>query len=169
MPVTFKGEPVRLDGNVVNVGDIAPVVNVTGCDLGNLQIGGKQGVTQVIIAVPSLDTGVCAASARKFNEQLSGLKNAHIVVVSMDLVFAMGRFCSSEGIVNLSPASDFKQKAFARSYGLLIGDGVLEGLMCRAVFVINKDGIVTFKQIVDEIMDEPDYEAVLDAANAASF
>ena len=166
--VKFQGNPVNLSGNSVNVGDQAPVVAVTGADLSGIQIGGKQGRAQIIVVVPSLDTGVCAASARKFNEAAAGIENAEVVVVSMDLPFAMGRFCATEGIKNLRVGSDFRNKEFARAYGVLIADGALAGLTARAVFVIDVSGAVVYKELVEEITNEPNYEAALNAAKGAS-
>ena len=166
--VKFQGNPVNLSGNSVNVGDQAPVVAVTAADLSGIQIGGEQGRAQIIVVVPSLDTGVCAASARKFNEAAASIENAEVVVVSMDLPFAMGRFCATEGIKNLRVGSDFRNKEFARAYGVLIADGALAGLTARAVFVIDVSGEVVYKELVEEITNEPNYEAALNAAKGAS-
>lgn len=166
--VKFQGNPVNLAGNVVSKGEKAPVVNVAGGDLSTIQIGGEQGKAQVVVVVPSLDTGVCATEARKFNEKAAGLENIEVVVVSMDLPFAMGRFCATEGIKNLKVASDFRNKEFANAYGVLIADGALAGLTCRAVFVIDASGIITHKEICDDIVNEPNYDVALAAASEAS-
>ena len=164
--VKFKGElEVSLNGTELNVGDIAPVVSGVAADLSDIQIGGQKGKAQIILAVPSLDTGVCAAEARKFNEAASKLDNAEVIVVSMDLPFAMKRFCTTEGIENLKVGSDFRAKAFAKSYGVLISSGALAGVTCRAVFVINASGVITYKEICPEITEEPNYEAALAAVN----
>lgn len=165
--VKFQGNPIKLNGKVINAGEIAPVVKVTNKDLTDIQIGGKQGKTQIIVAVPSLDTGVCATSARKFNEAAAKLDKAEVIVVSMDLPFAMGRFCTTEGIANLKVASDFRNKDFASAYGVLIADGMLAGLTTRAVFVIDTNGKLAYKEISEEIADEPNYDAALAAAKAA--
>ncbi|KEA45290.1 thiol peroxidase [Campylobacter mucosalis] len=166
--VTFQGNPVKLTGNTVSVGENAPIVNVTGADLSSIQIGGKQGKAQILVVLPSLDTGVCAASARKFNESLANIQNAEVIVISMDLPFAMGRFCATEGIKNLKTASDFRNKEFANAYGVLIADGALAGLSARSVFVINPSGVITYKEISSEITNEPNYEAVINAAKEAT-
>lgn len=166
--VKFRGEPVKLTGNVVNKGEKAPVVSVVGQDLSEVKIGGEQGKAQIVVVVPSLDTSVCASEARKFNERAASLENAEVTVVSMDLPFAMGRFCATEGIKNLRVASDFRNKDFAKAYGVLIADGALAGLTCRAVFVIDANGVVTHKEICEEIADEPNYDAALNAASEAS-
>lgn len=166
--VTFKGVAAKLTGNSVNVGDKAPVVKVVGSDLGDVQIGGEQGKAQIVIVVPSLDTSVCASEARKFNEYAASLEHAEVVVVSMDLPFAMGRFCTTEGIKNLKTASDFRNKDFANAYGVLLADSPLAGLTCRAIFIINPSGIITYKEIVSEVTSEPNYDAAMAAAKEAS-
>jgi len=159
----LKGNEVNLAGNTVNVGDTAPVVNVVAQDLSNIQVGGENGKTQIVVVVPSLDTPVCAAETRKFNEEAAKIENAEVVVVSMDLPFAQKRFCTTEGIENLKVGSDFRNKDFANSYGVLIADGALAGVTCRAIFVIDAIGKVSYKDICEEITEEPNYEAVLNA------
>ncbi len=159
----LKGNEVNLAGNTVNVGDTAPVVNVVAQDLSNIQVGGENGKTQIVVVVPSLDTPVCAAETRKFNEEAAKIENAEVVVVSMDLPFAQKRFCTTEGIENLKVGSDFRNKDFANSYGVLIADGALAGVTCRAIFVIDANGKVSYKDICEEITEEPNYEAVLNA------
>ena len=158
---SLKGNPVELAGNEINVGDKAPIVNVVAQNLSDVQVGGK---AQIIVVVPSLDTAVCAAETRKFNEE-AAKTDAEVLVVSMDLPFAMGRFCTTEGIENLTVGSDFRNKDFANAYGVLIKDGPLAGVTCRAIFVTNAEGIVTYKEICPEITEEPDYEAALAAIN----
>lgn len=155
----LQGNTINLLGNEVNVGDKAPVVNVVGQDLKDIEVGNK---AQIIIIVPSLDTPVCAAETRKFNEEAVKTE-AEAIVVSMDLPFAMGRFCTTEGIENLKVASDFRNKDLANAYGVLIGDGPLAGITCRAVFVIDANGIVRYKEICEDISDEPNYDAALNA------
>ena len=167
--VKFKGElEVTLNGTELNVGDIAPVVTVVGQDLSDITIGGQNGKAQVIVVVPSLDTGVCATETRRFNSEAAKIENAEVIVVSMDLPFAMKRFCTTEGIENLKVGSDFRAKAFAKSYGVLQANGPLSGLTARAVFILNASGKIVYKQIVPEITTEPDYEAVLEAAKGAT-
>ncbi len=157
----LKGNVVNLAGNDVNVGDKAPVVNVVAQDLSEVEVGGK---AQVIVVVPSLDTPVCAAETRKFNEE-AAKSDAEVVVVSMDLPFAMGRFCTTEGIENLKVGSDFRNKDLAKAYGVLIAEGPLAGVTCRAIFVTDAEGTVTYKEICPEITEEPNYEAALAAIN----
>jgi thiol peroxidase len=163
----LKGNVVNLAGNDINVGDKAPAVTVVGKDLSNIEVGGAKDKAQIIVVVPSLDTAVCAAETRRFNVEAAKVENAEVVVVSMDLPFAMGRFCSTEGIENLSVGSDFRNKDFANAYGMLIADGPLAGVTARAIFVVNKEGTVTYKELVPEITAEPKYEEALAAIKAA--
>lgn len=160
----LKGNVVNLAGNTVNVGDKAPAVTVVNSNgLADKVVGGASGKKQLIVVVPSLDTAVCATETRNFNKRASEIEGVDLTVVSMDLPFAAGRFCSTEGIENLVVASDFRNKDFANAYGVLIADGALAGVTCRAIFAVDANGIVTYKEIVPEITAEPDYEAALSA------
>lgn len=161
--VTFKGNAVSLKGKEVNVGDSAPKVELIAGDLSVRSVGGASGKFQIINVVPSLDTGVCATQTRKFNEKAASLSNAEVFVVSLDLPFAQGRFCSIEGIQNVVALSDFKNKAFGESYGVILAGSPLEGLLTRAVFVVNPEGKVVHKEIVSEVTNEPNYDAALAA------
>lgn len=159
----LKGNLVNLSGNEVNVGDLAPIVKVVAKDLSEISVGGSCDKAQVIVVVPSLDTPVCAAETRRFNAEAASIEGACVTVVSMDLPFAMGRFCTTEGIENLSVGSDFRNKDFANAYGVLIADGPLAGVTCRAIFVVAKDGTIAYKDICEEITEEPNYEGALNA------
>lgn len=161
--VTFKGNTVSLKGKEINVGDSAPKVELIAGDLSTKSVGGASGKFQIINVVPSLDTGVCATQTRKFNEKAASLSNAEVFVVSLDLPFAQGRFCSIEGIQNVVALSDFKNKAFGESYGVILAGSPLEGLLTRAVFVVNPEGKVVHKEIVSEVTNEPNYDAALAA------
>jgi len=162
----FKGTEVELLGNEVNVGDKAPEVTVVNSDgLGDVVVGGAQGQKQLIIVVPSLDTGVCATETRNFNAKVANLEGVKATIVSLDLPFASGRFCSAEGIDKLTVTSDFRNKDFANAYGVLLGGSVLAGVTCRAIFVVNEEGVVTYKEIVPEITEEPNYDAAIAAVN----
>ncbi|TLD84066.1 thiol peroxidase [Helicobacter sp. MIT 11-5569] len=160
---TFKGSAVTLAGKAVNVGDKAPEVTLVAGDLSAKKVGGASGKFQIINVVPSLDTGVCATQTRKFNEKAASLPNAEVFVVSLDLPFAQGRFCSTEGIANVVALSDFKNKDFGNAYGVLLADSPLAGLLTRAVFVVNPNGEIVHKEIVGEITTEPNYDAALNA------
>lgn len=160
---TFKGNAVTLAGKEVKVGDKAPKVDLVAGDLSLKSVGGASGKYQVINVVPSLDTGVCATQTRKFNEKAASLPNTEVFVVSLDLPFAQGRFCSTEGIKNVVALSDFRNKEFGNAYGVILADSPLQGLLTRAVFVVNPNGEVVHKEIVSEITTEPNYDAALNA------
>lgn len=163
----FKGTPVNLSGNEINVGDKAPVVSAVGTDLNDVEIGGAKDKIQLLITVPSLDTSTCASETRRFNEDVNNLDICETTVVSMDLPFASERFCTTEGIANLSVASDYIDKAVSKAYGVLMADGKLQGLSARTVFVIDRSGHVVYKEIVSEVTAEPNYAAALDAIKEA--
>lgn len=165
----LKGTPVKLSGKQIKVGDSAPSVKVVAKDLSEIKVGGKGDTIQVIVAVPSLDTAVCASETRRFNTEAAKIEGATVSVISMDLPFAMGRFCTTEGIDNLVVGSDFRDKKFAESYGILIADGPLKGLNARAIFVVNKSGKVVYKELCEEITAEPNYEAALCAIAEAGM
>ncbi len=157
----LKGNTVSLTGQQRNVGDVAPEVKVIKNDLSEKVIGGSKGVSQIIAFVPSLDTEVCATETRKFNQKVADLGNIDFTIVSMDLPFAQSRFCSTEGIDKVDVTSDFRNKEASEKYGMLIADGPLAGLSARAIFIIDKDGKIAYKEIVPEITEEPDYDKVL--------
>jgi len=158
----LKGNDVQLGGTTVNVGDKAPAVTVVATDLSEKTIGGANGKKQLIIAVPSLDTEVCATETRTFNSKAAQFSDVDVTVVSMDLPFASKRFCSTEGI-DLTVASDYRNKDFMNAYGTLIAEGPLAGVSARAIFVIDANGIITYKELVPEITAEPDYDSALAA------
>lgn len=160
----LKGNVVNLAGNEVNVGDKAPQVTVVNSNgLADKVVGGASGKKQLIVVVPSLDTAVCATETRNFNKRASEIEGVDLTVVSMDLPFAAGRFCSTEGIENLVVASDFRNKDFANAYGVLIADGALAGVTCRAIFAVDAEGTIIYKEIVPEITAEPNYDEALNA------
>ncbi len=163
----LKGQLVNLSGNLLNVGDAAPCITLCTQDLKDIQVGGKKDCIQIIASVPSLDTDVCAEETRKFNEKASSLKGVEVSVVSQDLPFAMGRFCTTEGIEHINIASDFRDKAFSNAYGVLIDDSVLEGLCARAIFVVNTKGIIVYKELCDDITHEPNYKKIYEAIKNA--
>ena len=164
---TFKGTTVNLAGNELNVGDKAPSVIATGTDLSDVEIGGAKDKVQLIITVPSLDTDTCAAETRRFNVDVNNLDICETTVVSMDLPFAADRFCTTEGIENLTVASDYIDKDVSKAFGILMDDNKLKGLSARAVFVIDRSGEIVYKEIVAEVTEEPNYEAALDAIKEA--
>ena len=161
--VTLKGNPIRTNGELPAVGSRAPDFRLVGKDLADLSLSAWAGKKKVLNIVPSLDTPVCATSARKFNERAAGRGDAVVLVVSADLPFAAGRFCAAEGIENVATLSMMRSKDFARDYGVLVTDGPLAGLAARAVVVLDASDRVVHRQLVPEITQEPDYDAALAA------
>ena len=163
----FKGTKVNLTGTELNVGDKAPCVVATGTDLSDVEVGGAKDKIQLIVTVPSLDTATCAAETRKFNVEVNDLDICETTVVSMDLPFAVERFCSTEGIDNLTVVSDYINKDVSKAFGVLMEDNKLKGLSARAIFVIDRDGKIVYKEIVPEVTEEPNYELALEAIKEA--
>lgn len=163
MSAKFKGSPVKLVGDEIKVGDFAPSVKLKGNDLGYVIVGGKKDKIQVLNVVPSLDTPTCQVQTKRFNTEAANFPNVEVFVISMDLPFAQGRFCSVEGIKNVRALSDFRNKEFGTKYGVLIDDSPLSGFLTRAVFVIDESGKVIYREICEEITNEPNYEAALEA------
>ncbi len=163
----FLGDTVQLTGDEIEVGSLAPVAIAIGTDLSDVEIGGARDKVQLIVTVPSLDTDTCAAETRRFNQDVNNLDICETTVVSMDLPFASQRFCTTEGIANLTVVSDYLDKSVSKAYGILMKDNKLKGLSARAVFVIDRDGVVVYKEIVEEVTSEPNYEAALEAIKQA--
>lgn len=157
----FKGSPVHTVGDLPAPGSAAPELHdLTGSDLG--QVVRPDGRRVVLNIFPSVDTGVCATSVRKFNELAAGLDNTSVICVSKDLPFALGRFCGAEGIENVTAASAFRSD-FGTDYGVTMTDGPLAGLLARSVVVLDETGTVIHSQLVPEITTEPDYDAAVAA------
>lgn len=159
----FSGTPVKLAGEFVKVGAEAPDFELVKTDLSVCRLKDLRGKTVVLNIFPSLDTGVCATSVRKFNQLAASLPDTVILAISKDLPFAHARFCTTEGIQNVIPLSDFRVSDFDSNYGVCMADGPLKGLLARAVVVIGKDGKVVYTELVPEITQEPDYEKALEA------
>lgn len=157
--VYFKGQPVHTYGDVPAVGTKAPDFTLTTKDLAEVSLSGFKGKKVVLNVFPSLDTPVCAASVRRFNKEASEKPNVAVVCVSEDLPFAIKRFCTMEGLDKVVGTSAFRSPEFARDYGLQLVDGPLKGLLTRAVIIIDEDGRIVYRDVVDEITNEPDYEA----------
>jgi thiol peroxidase len=157
----LKGNAFNTIGDLPAVGTKAPAFSLVGTDLGNVTLDGFAGKRVVLNIFPSLDTDVCAASVRHFNQAAGDLDNTVVVCASMDLPFAHGRFCTTEGLENVVSASDFRSGDFSRNYGVHIVDGPLAGLMARSVVVIDTDGKVLHNQLCPETVEEPDYEVAL--------
>jgi thioredoxin-dependent peroxiredoxin len=162
--ITFKGDAMTLVGDKLEAGQDAPSFKLVGTDLGDIALDDFSGKTLVLSVVPSIDTGVCAEQTRRFNEEASSLSDDVVILtVSMDLPFAQDRFCGAEGLDQVQMGSEYKYRSFGEAYGVLIKE---LGLLTRAVFVVDKQGKVTYTQYVDEVTDEPEYEPVLEAVKA---
>ncbi len=161
--ITLKGNPFNTSGTLPKVGEKAPEFSLLKNDLSATSLADYKGSKVVLNIFPSLDTGTCAASVRRFNKEASELENTKVLCISRDLPFAQARFCGAEGLDNVITVSDFATGAFGKNYGLEIVDGPLANLHSRAVVVLDENGVVTYTQQVPEIVDEPNYEAVLAA------
>jgi thiol peroxidase len=159
----FKGNPVNTNGELPAVGSTATSFELVAGDLSRLGPGDFAGKRKVLSIVPSLDTPVCAASARRFHEEAGKLDNTVVLVVSADLPFAQKRFCTTEGLDNVTPLSLMSDRRFAEDYGVLLTDGPLAGLCARAVVVLDEQDRVSYTQLVGEITEEPDYSAAVAA------
>lgn len=158
--ITFQGNALHTSGDLPAVGSKAPDFTLVNSELADVTLATYSGKKKVLNIVPSLDTPVCAASTRKFNEKASSLNNTVVLVVSADLPFAQGRFCESEGLKDVVSLSTFRN-SFADDYGVNIIDSALAGLTARAVVVIDENDQVTYVQLVSEVTEEPDYDSAL--------
>jgi thiol peroxidase len=159
----LEGNPVNLAGELPAVGSTAPDFKLVNGDLADVGLSDFAGKKKLLNIVPSLDTGVCATSTKKFNEAMAGKSDAIALVISADLPFASKRFCSMEGIENVTALSMMRSRNFGKEYGVLIEDGPLAGILARAVVVLNADNKVLYTQLVPEITQEPDYDAAVAA------
>lgn len=164
--VNFKGNPVALSGNIPTVGTQAPDFTFVKADLSEAKLSDFADKIKVIIAVPSLDTGVCNAETRRFNQLLGSKENVVGIVISKDLPFAMKRFCETEGVQNIVTASDFRYNSFGKAYNSDMIEGPLKGLSSRAVFVVDKNNEIKFVELVSEVTAEPVYEAIISAVDS---
>jgi thioredoxin-dependent peroxiredoxin len=165
--VTFKGTPMTLAGEAVKPGQQAPdfTLHYFEGGLKTITPADLKGKPTILSVVPSLDTGVCATQTKKFNEQLAALKDkVNAVTVSLDLPFAMNRFCGAEGITNMRVASDYQTRSFGQSFGMLIEE---LKLLARGVVILDKDGKVVHAETVPEVTSEPNYEAAISALKSA--
>jgi thioredoxin-dependent peroxiredoxin len=162
--VTFKGNPITLPATEVKVGDKAPNFSVLANDLSTVTLENSKGQVRLIASVPSIDTGVCDAEVRRFNEAAAQLDNVKVLTVSNDLPFAQKRWCGAAGIENVQTVSDHRDLSFGESYGVTIQE---LRLLTRAVFVIDSSDTVTYVEYVPEATDHPNYEAAIEAAKQA--
>lgn len=164
MTTKFKGNAVQLDGTLIAKGNTAPQISLVKNDLSSFTLDDCKGKRVIMNIFPSIDTGVCATSVRKFNQFAATLPDTIVLCISRDLPFAQGRFCAAEGIENVVVLSDFRRTStFGTDYGLQMADGPLAGLLARAVVVVAPDGKVSHVEVVPEITTEPDYEGALKA------
>jgi thiol peroxidase len=159
--ITLGGNPINTSGELPKIGAQLADFKLVKNDLSIASLSDFSGKRAVLNIFPSIDTGTCAASVRKFNETAANLTNTVVLCISRDLPFAQKRFCGAEGIENVVNLSDFKDGSFGKTNGLEINDGVLAGLHSRAVIVIDEKGIILHTEQVQEIADEPNYEAAL--------
>lgn len=159
--ITLKGNAINTSGNLPQIGQAAANFDLVKNDLSKVNLDNYKGQKVVLNIFPSIDTGTCAASVRKFNQEAANLKNTKVLCISRDLPFAQARFCGAEGLNNVETLSDFATGDFGKNYGLDIIDGPLANLHSRAVVVLDEQGNVTYTEQVPEIVDEPNYDAVL--------
>lgn len=156
--VTLKGNPFTLIGPELSVGDQAPDFNLVGVDLKPVQLSDIEGKVRILSVVPSLDTPVCDAMTRRFNQEATKLSDVKIYTVSMDLPFAQTRWCAAAGVENIVMLSDHRDASFGESYGTLIKELRLDA---RAIFVVDSSNVIRHVEYVGEIADQPDYEVAL--------
>jgi thiol peroxidase len=161
--VTLKGNPIDVAGSFPQKGQKAPAFKLVAKDLKDVSLADYAGKRKVLNIVPSLDTAVCATSTRKFNEKAGSLANAVVLVISADLPFAAGRFCSTEGLENVVTLSTLRGREFMKAYGVEITSGPLAGVTARGVVVLDESDTVLHAELVPEIAQEPDYDAALPA------
>ena len=166
--VTRRGTPYNTNGDLPAVGSQAPDFKLVAGDLSDVNLATYAGKKKLLNIVPSLDTPTCAISTRKFNEYADDHADTVTLIISADLPFAQGRFCSSEGLNNVAPLSMMRSRKFAKVYGVLLEDGPLAGITARAVVVLDTNNKVVYTQLVPEIAQEPDYQAALAALETAN-
>lgn len=158
----FHGTETAISGEIPAVGDSLIDFTLVDPDLAEVSLASFKGRNLVLNIFPSVDTGVCAASVRRFNEEAANLENTTVLCVSKDLPMALGRFCAAEGIENVTTASAFRS-TFGEDYGLILEGSPLKGLLARTVIVADSEGKIIYTQLVDEVTTEPDYESALAA------
>jgi thiol peroxidase len=159
--ITIKGQAVKTVGELPKPGSKAPDFTLTKTDLSDTTLKNYTGKIVVLNIFPSVDTPVCSASVRRFNQEISTYPNAVVICASLDLPFAHARFCEAEGLKDVIPVSEFRNRDFGDTYGVRIIEGPLTGLLARSVVVIDEKGEVIYSKLVEELTTEPDYEDVL--------
>jgi len=161
--ITLKGAPVEITGGLPHVGSTAPDFTLTKRDLSDASLRDFSGKTVILNISPSIDTSICAASVRRFNTEAARMKDTAVLYVSMDLPFALERFCGAEGLKNVIALSAFRSPEFGEQYGVTMKTGPMRGLLSRAVAIIDKSGKIIYTQQVPEIAQDPDFDAALRA------
>ena len=161
--ITLQGNKINTNGDLPMVGSAAPDFVLVDSDLNDISLSNYDGKNIILNIIPSLDTPVCQKSTKIFNEKASSLSDVVVLAVSADLPFAMKRFCSAESIESVKPMSMMRSRNFAKDYGVLLVDGPLSGITARAVVVIDKDKKIIHSELVQEIANEPNYEAALNS------
>ena len=165
--IALKGNKVETSGSLPKKGDQAPDFKLVKGDLSEVSLADYKGKKVVLNIFPSIDTGVCAASVRRFNKEATALANVKVLGISADLPFALSRFCAAEGLDNVETLSayldSFRAPSFGKDYGVLMTSGPLQGLLSRAVVVLDENGKVLYTEQVPEITQEPNYDAAMAA------
>lgn len=160
--ITLKGNDIQTSGNLPQIGEIAPAFSLTANDLSEKSLSDYAGKKKILNIFPSIDTGICSASVRRFNQESAALKNTVVLNISKDLPFAQKRFCAAEGIENVETLSTFRS-SFATDYNLEITESGMRGLCSRAIIILDEENKVIYTEQVPEIVQEPDYAAALAA------
>ena len=166
--ITLKGNPIHSIGELPAIGSKAPDFKLTKGDMSDVSLGDFSGKVRVLNIVTSLDTGICATSAKVFNSKIKALGGTVVLTISRDLPFAQKRLCDAEGIDVVVTLSELRNRDFGKAYGVELVDGPLAGLLARSVVVVDPAGKVVYTEQVPEIAQEPDYEAALKAAKGAA-
>jgi len=164
--ITLKGNPIHTNGELPSKGSKAPDFSLSGADLMDVGLSTFAGKTKILNIVPSLDTGICAMSAVRFNKEVEKLENTVILNISADLPFAAKRFCDGEKLSHIVTLSTFRSPAFGRDFKVEIIDGPLKGLLSRAIIVLDANNMVVYTEQVPEIVQEPNYSAALEAVQS---
>jgi len=159
--VTLRGNPITLAGPEIKVGDKAPNFTLTGNDMKPVTLADTSGKVRIIASVPSLDTPVCDAETRRFNEEAAKMPGVEILTVSVDLPMAQKRWCGAAGVDKVRTLSDYRDRSFGNAYGVLMQEPLLEA---RAIFVLDKNDTVQYVEYVKEVAEQPNFEAALAAA-----
>jgi len=161
--ITLGGNPVFTSGSLPEIGSIIEDFKLVAVDLSTKTLEDFKGSKLILNIFPSVNTGVCSASVRTFNKEADNIENTEILCISRDLPFAQEQFCGAEGLENVTMLSDFKNGAFGKAYGLMMTNGIFDGLLSRCVIIVDSDNTVIYTEQVPEIGQEPNYEAALNA------